>query len=552
MIKEEALIKIRELEKELGLISEINTLKILLPYIQKNDVRNECLKLLQRLEKYSSNKKVISSLKVGLNNYNLKSKEKNINMSSNSGYGYTSLETGNKVDQNYTMYQSSKSHGYAAEKMNNLHDNLNGKNAKIVGDDNAKNGADRLVDGVEIQTKFCATGRRCITECLDKNGQFKYIDSNGNPMKIEVPKDKYDEAVKVMEEKIRNGKVPEIRDPREASTIVKKSPFTYEQAKNVAKFGTIESVTYDAVEGIKTAGVAMGISAALSFAHSIWNGESVDVALKNSCRVGIQVGGVSWVSSIATKQLARTSFQSTIRVGTDALAKQIGPKVAATIVNASRSMTGGAAIYGGAAMKSFSKMLSGNVVTGAVVTVVMSSADVYRMFQGKASGKQVAKTITKSAAGVAGGTGGMLAGAGAGAAIGSIVPVIGTTIGGFVGGFFGAFSGGAAAQKVTEVIMDDWLEIKDDIDEMMDIFNEEFSILAFDFLLSAKEVEKIIEKIKNMDIPEEMRNMYQSSDRKGYARKLIFPLIGNTIKNRKKIYLPKESQILNSLESILV
>ncbi|MGL5982560.1 MAG: hypothetical protein ACRCZR_04455, partial [Cetobacterium sp.] len=114
------------------------------------------------------------------------------------------------------------------------------------------------------------------------------------------------------------------------------------------------------------------------------------------------------------------------------------------------------------------------------------------------------------------------------------------------------FSGGAAAQKVTEVIMDDWLEIKDDIDEMMYIFNEEFSVLAFDFLLSAKEVEKIIEKIKNMDIPEEMQNMYQSSNRKGYARKLIFPLIENTMKNRKKIYLPKESQILNSLESLLV
>ncbi|MGL5099276.1 MAG: hypothetical protein ACRC6B_04450, partial [Fusobacteriaceae bacterium] len=232
-----------------------------------------------------------------------------------------------------------------------------------------------------------ATGKRCITECLDDKGNFKYIDSKGNPMKIEVPKDKYDEAVKALEDKIKAGKVPGVSDPKQAKEIVKRSPFTYEQEKNLEKFGTIESVTYDAVEGIKTAGMAMGISAAMSFAHSIWNGEDVGEALKTSCHVGIKVGGISWVSTIAAKQLARTSFQSTVRVGTDALARQIGPKVAANIVNASRSMTGGAAIYGGAAMKSFSKMMSGNIVTGTAMTVVLSSADVYRMCQGRASGE---------------------------------------------------------------------------------------------------------------------------------------------------------------------
>ncbi|MGL5126348.1 MAG: hypothetical protein ACRC6U_10280, partial [Fusobacteriaceae bacterium] len=271
MDKSNALVKIDELEKIYGNCEEIIRLKALSQYIYLEDILKEFLKISKSLE-----------VKKPVNN----------SLAENTGYAHASLDTGNLVDSNYTMYQSSKSHGYAAEKMNHMYDTISGKDAKIVGADNAKNGADRMVDGTEIQTKFCATGKRCITECLDDKGNFKYIDSKGNPMKIEVPKDKYDEAVKALEDKIKAGKVPGVSDPKQAKEIVKRSPFTYEQAKNVAKFGTIESVTYDAVEGIKTAGMAMGISAAMSFAHSIWNGEDVGEALKTSCHVGIKVGGI--------------------------------------------------------------------------------------------------------------------------------------------------------------------------------------------------------------------------------------------------------------------
>lgn len=54
---------------------------------------------------------------------------------------------------------------------------------------------------------------------------------DGKPMKIEVPSDKYDEAVRAMEEKIKNGQVKGVSDPNEAKNIVKKGHFTYAQAK---------------------------------------------------------------------------------------------------------------------------------------------------------------------------------------------------------------------------------------------------------------------------------------------------------------------------------
>ena len=86
-----------------------------------------------------------------------------------------------------------RGHGFAGERANHLKDSWAGKKAKLTGDDNAKNGADRLVDGVKIQTKYCKTGSKCISECFENN-TFRYLNSDGTPMQIEVPSDKYDSA----------------------------------------------------------------------------------------------------------------------------------------------------------------------------------------------------------------------------------------------------------------------------------------------------------------------------------------------------------------------
>lgn len=547
--------KIEALENEIGKCSEVEKLKMLSLCLEKEEAKMFFLNTLDELKRKNLKSIQLSILRESIIKITKKENYDSI------GYAIGIIETGNLYDSNYTMYQASKGHGFAGEKINHLYDRATGKQAQIIGLDNAKNGADRLVDGIEIQTKFCATGRRCIAECFDNNGNFKYIDFKGNPMKIEVPKDKYDEAIRVLEEKIKVGKVPKVSNPKQAKEIIKKSPFTYEQAKNVAKFGTVESIIYDAIEGVKTVGVSIGISAALSFACSIWDGEEPMEALKKSCQVGVMVGGISWVSTIAAKQLARTSLQSTIRMGSDAIVKQMGPKVAAKIVNTSRSLTGSASIYGGAAMKSCSKLMSGNIVTGIAMTAILSTADIYRMFQGRASGKQVAKTIVKSGTKIAGGTTGMIAGAAVGAKIGgtlgTVVPgfgnIIGASTGGFIGGVVGSIAGDSTAEKIVDVVLQEWLEIKDDIEDMLKIFHEEFSYLAFDYLITSKEIEKISKEIKEkLDVYDEMRNMYQSKNREKYAKNIIVPFIEKTLRARVRIKLPNESKIFKHLEALSI
>ena len=83
------------------------------------------------------------------------------------GTVYGNVSTGSTV-YGEIKFNSARGHGFAAERANHLYDKLSGKNATLVGeeiDDKTgrivKNGADRVVDGLKIQTKYCKTGSKC-------------------------------------------------------------------------------------------------------------------------------------------------------------------------------------------------------------------------------------------------------------------------------------------------------------------------------------------------------------------------------------------------------
>ncbi|MDB8803398.1 hypothetical protein PN294_14540 [Romboutsia sp. 1001216sp1] len=455
-----------------------------------------------------------------------------------------SVETTN-INYGMDKFNTPRGHGFAAERANHLADKIIGEKAKIIGDNNAKYGADRLVNGVEIQSKYCKSGSKCISECF-KDGQFKYISSDGNPMKIEVPSDKYEDAIKSMENRIKKGQVKGITDPAKAKDIVKKGHFTYEQAKNIAKFGTVESLTYDAVNGVVIAGSAMGVSALITFATYVWSGESIDIALKNAAFAGLKVGGVTFVTSILSSQLTRTGMNSALRGSTDFIVKQMGPKAAAQIANAFRS---GPNIYGAAAMNNVSKLLRGNVITGVVTVAVISSVDVVNIFRGRISGAQLFKNVTTTATGVAGGTAGWVGGAAAGASIGSMVPIVGTAVGGVVGGLLGALTGGSIASGATKKVLDCFIE--DDAKEMVSIIERQFSNLAIDYLLTEEEVKKIVENLHGKLTGSKLKDMFASSNKRNYANNMLVEIIEPIVKKRKYIVAPKDEEMISTLRGII-
>nr|WP_197717943.1 hypothetical protein [Clostridium butyricum] len=438
------------------------------------------------------------------------------------------------------IFNTPQGHGFAAERANDLHDKIRGKKAKIVGDDYAKNGPDRLVNGENIQTKYCKTGNSCIGQCF-KNGEFRYYNSDGKPMKIEVPSDLYDDAIRAMERRIKNGQVIGITDPKEAKNIVQKGSFTYEQAKNIAKFGKIESLTYDAVNGAVIAVSAFGISAILTFGTCMWNGDGLKKSTQNACLEGLKVGGITWLSTVAASQLSRTGLNSALKGTTDAVVRIMGPKTTSLITNAIRG-AGSRALYGAAAKNSLSKILRGNLLTAAVSSTIFISIDVARCARGRISKKQLAKNSVVTVTGVGTGTAGWFAGAAVGAAAGSVVPIIGNVAGGLIGGLIGAVGVGTAGSMLSKKGLD--YVIEDDSKEITEILCNVLNELCINFLVSEDEFKQIEKKIKEIKMAAELKKMFACANRESYATSLLKPIICDVVSKRNQLALPSEKQII--------
>ena len=447
-----------------------------------------------------------------------------------------------------------RGHGFAAEHANHMADKFMGRDAKIVGDDNAKNGADRVVDGVNVQTKYCRSGSACVGECFE-NGNYRYWNADGTPMQIEVPKDMYDAAIKAMEDRIKRGEVKGVTDPAEAKNMIRKGHFTYDQVRNIAKAGTVESIIYDAASGAVIARNAFGITAVISFALSIWQGEEFEVAIKHATIQGLKSGGIAFATAVLSGQLSKAGLNSLLVGSSEAIAKAIGPKASAVLINAFRSGTN---IYGAAAMKSLAKLLRNNGITAAVSFAVLSVGDVTNIFRGRISGKQLFKNLTNTGASIAGGTGGWIGGTALGAKTGAAIgtffapgagTAIGAGIGSTVGGLLGALGLGTASSKVSEVVLDQFIE--DDADAMVKIIQNVFTTLAEEYLINKKEAEDITTALQQVLDGKLLKIMFASENREQFAQDLLIGLFDDVARNRRFIALPSAEQFQDGLRIVL-
>ena len=440
-------------------------------------------------------------------------------------------------------------HGFSAEDANALNDILHLRDVEKVGLGNELNGPDRIVDGVRIQVKYYKTAQESINSTFNESG-FRYPGQV-----IEVPSDQYDEAIKVMQGKILNGEVTDeagniITDPEKAKDIIQSGSVTYEQAKNIAKAGNIDSIIFDVKNNCITSGCIFGLSFAINYAFCLWNGDSSNEALKKSVVLGLQSGCSALIVGVVTSQILRTTVAASgtvvVRSGIKVVSQtQIGKSA----IEAIARMSLGKAVYGAAAINHVSKLLRSNVITSVVATAITTAPDFYRAtISGSISWTQFSKNLGVNVAGVAGGAGGWFAGAAAGAAVGSVVPFIGTTVGGVVGGLLGALGGGIGASKATKIVADKICE--DDAIKMIKIVQNESEIVACNYLLTKDEITKYVDKIKQVIDASWLMDMYKSGkseDAKAqFANRMLSDICDKILAERKLINLPSEDEIIRS------
>lgn len=245
----------------------------------------------------------------------MEEKEKIINKGVEVGAAtYTSLKT---IEEYKSYIGARQAHGFIAEIANDKVDKVLLKDATIIGDSNIKNGADRLVDGTSIQTKYCNTSNNTVNSAFGENGLYKYFNADGSVMNLEVPKDQYNEAVEIMKKKIIDGKIPGFENPEQAMSIIKRGHFNYDTCVKIAKMGTIEGIVYDVSNSIVSSTFVGGLSAGISFVFNFINSSDINKSLKESVKMGTKAFGISLTSSVINAQLLRSGLIRNIanRVG---------------------------------------------------------------------------------------------------------------------------------------------------------------------------------------------------------------------------------------------
>lgn len=440
-------------------------------------------------------------------------------------------------------------HGELAEEANSIIDKLQGHQAEILGRDNAKNGADRSVDGVLIQTKYYKTARGSLEACFDSSShQYRYLAKDGTPMQLEVPKDQYQQVLRGFEKKISQGKVPGVSDPKDAEKIVRKGKLTYDQAVNLARPGTAESLKYDAATGAVTCSCAFGLSFLATTFMAYRETRDITGAVQAGIAAGVQVFGLSFAQHMVASQLSRTGLSNALMSPSQAVVGGLGFKASATIVNGLRALTGKTAISGAAASKQLAKMLRGNAVSAAVTLAVFSVPETYKLFQGKASGAQYAQNMaclaTSVAGGIAGATAAGVAAAKVGAAAGTAVsPGVGTIVG-LAGGMVGGTVGTVAASVVGGILFEG------DGASFGRYFNAMVSCMAVEYLLDGHEMDELLACLNGVK-PEEFKALMEetlpSQFQEAKVRAFLVPMFDEIVSRRERFALPTSRQISDAL-----
>ena len=440
-------------------------------------------------------------------------------------------------------------HGELAEEANNIIDRLQGHQAEILGRDNAKNGPDRSVDGVLIQTKYYKTARGSLEACFDPSShQYRYLTEDRTPMQLEVPKDQYQQVLRSFEKKISQGKVPGVSDPKDAEKIVRKGKPTYDQAVNLTKPGTVESVAYDAATGAVTCSCAFGLSFLATTFMAYRETRDITGAIQAGIAAGVQVFGLSFAQHMVVSQLSRAGLSNALMAPSQAVVGKLGFKASATIVNGLRALTGKTAISGAAASKQLAKMLRGNAVSAAVTLAVFSVPETYKLFQGKASGAQYAQNMACLATSIAGGIAGAAAAGVAAAKVGAVAgtavsPGVGTVVG-LAGGMVGGTVGTAAEGVVGGILFEG------DSASFGRYFNAMVSCMAVEYLLDGHEMDEllaVLNGVKSEEFKALMEETLPSRFQEAKVRAFLVPMFDEIASRRERFALPTSRQISDAL-----
>jgi len=456
-----------------------------------------------------------------------------------------------------SKYHTRGGHGFAAEDANHFADLIRGKVAEVVGGANDLNGADRLVNGIKIQSKYFQTATETVASAFDLcSGTYRYTGQV-----LEVPADQYEACVELMRNKIAQGKVPGFTKLSDAARIVQRGSVTYRQARNIARAGNVDSLVFDMRTQAVTSSCIFAISFVVTFAHSRRRGDSPKEAARSAVLTALATGSTALITGVIGAQLLRTQLAhigaASIRNGLGGVS---GTAMGRELINRIAAGSLGKGVYGAAAVNHVSKLFRSNIVTATVAVGVTTAPDFYRaMFARSISWRQFGKNLFVNVATVATGAIGWIGGATIGATIGTVVPIIGTLIGGFIGGLAGAAVVGSAGAAAARALADRLID--DDSRKISITIDAEFRQMASEYMLTEQEYEGLEKHARRTTTPRWLRHAFRISAKgsdpeaiRAYVRETFEAQCESLLRERPPLLLPPpaelEVEIWNVVEAI--
>lgn len=375
----------------------------------------------------------------------------------------------------------------------------------------------RLQEGQLIHNIYCPTAEETIAVCEAELAMLQ----DEKRFYFEVPLEQFDQVFQYFNE----------------MASIKQGAFTYIQARHIAETGNIRNLKIDERGRIFFEKELIGISTALAFAQSKWNGSSREEAMENAVMTGLAVIGEAFVEELISVHDIEVYEGRKLHVG-DGLEDVVRTNGAKVIVKKVAAKATKKAMYSSVVAKKTITLLNANVVTGALVTGVMSSIDIVRTIKGEMSPAQLFKNVSKTAASVMGSMLGLLIGGG----IGLNIPNVSTAVISLIGGIVGLIIGSMLATKIVKRVLDFF--IKDDTAKMLDIFNKQLAIAAEEFLLNEQELQQALSNFsEDYDMQDELRKMHASDHREDYANSLIEHELIRIVRARMYLQVPTNEEL---------
>jgi hypothetical protein len=351
-----------------------------------------------------------------------------------------------------------------------------------------------------LKSKYSSSGERCVDSCLNY-GELRFINEDGTPISIEIPMDKYEEAIGDFEDRKKEGITQPTLDPKQ---ILKRGGFTYNQAKFIANEGKVKGINFFEIDGSVETEHVLGMSGCIEYALSIWNGDSKDEALRKSIIRSIKVYGEEFINSLnldnTVDETAYTRFAKNLH-STDGSFDMKLYKYRSHAIDEDFYLED---------KKSYEKVNNVKIALGAL---------------GGALAFFIVGAVTQY-----------------GKLINNLTAYIGLNV-------FCIALGALCASKGSKFMIDKY--VKSTNRDVMDRFNEEVEKVSYENLLTEKEICIILKNITKGEFSQLLLDMKGSVNKKISALNIVKKESKYILDARRYVILPGEYEIKQALDSLI-